>query len=261
MASTNKTTNLQLSQFIGSDKPTYLGDYNSDMQKIDQGYKANYDNIATAIAGVESATSTANSAVASATQATSTANSASTTATQASTTANNAQSTANSALSTASTASAKADQVASDLNDFMTQFNLSEITVYQTGGTNNIAYTGSSGGTASGKLTLATNTEGTMFKLYGNINMTSMTRDGSLIFTIQTSLRPTEEYTIENGGYSLSNTSTYKYPRFPSITVKTNGEVEVFAYSLEGHPNQCVTLLPMLYFNSSFGDTPIPSGE
>lgn len=35
MASTNKTQNLELSQYIGTDKPTYLGDYNSDMAKID----------------------------------------------------------------------------------------------------------------------------------------------------------------------------------------------------------------------------------
>ena len=28
MSSTNKTTNYNLSQYIGSDKPTYLGDYN-----------------------------------------------------------------------------------------------------------------------------------------------------------------------------------------------------------------------------------------
>lgn len=35
MSSTNKTTNYSLSQYIGTDKPTYLGDYNSDMLKID----------------------------------------------------------------------------------------------------------------------------------------------------------------------------------------------------------------------------------
>lgn len=35
MSSTNKTANYSLSQYIGTDKPTYLGDYNSDMQKID----------------------------------------------------------------------------------------------------------------------------------------------------------------------------------------------------------------------------------
>lgn len=41
MSSTNKTTNYKLSQYIGTDKPTYLGDYNSDMSKIDTQMKAN----------------------------------------------------------------------------------------------------------------------------------------------------------------------------------------------------------------------------
>ena len=35
MSSTNKTANYKLSQFIGTDKPTFLGDYNNDMQIID----------------------------------------------------------------------------------------------------------------------------------------------------------------------------------------------------------------------------------
>lgn len=41
MSSTNKTTNYNLSQYIGTDKPTYLGDYNADMLKIDTQMKAN----------------------------------------------------------------------------------------------------------------------------------------------------------------------------------------------------------------------------
>lgn len=40
MSSTNKTTYYKLSQYIGTDKPTYLGDYNSDMSKIDEGIHA-----------------------------------------------------------------------------------------------------------------------------------------------------------------------------------------------------------------------------
>lgn len=35
--STNKTSHYELSQYVGSDKPTYLVDYNSDMSKIDAG--------------------------------------------------------------------------------------------------------------------------------------------------------------------------------------------------------------------------------
>ena len=41
MASTNKTTNYQLSQFGDTDKPTWRGDYTSDMAKIDAGMNAN----------------------------------------------------------------------------------------------------------------------------------------------------------------------------------------------------------------------------
>ena len=37
MASTNKTSNLELSQFIATDTPTWLVDYNGDMGKIDAG--------------------------------------------------------------------------------------------------------------------------------------------------------------------------------------------------------------------------------
>lgn len=35
MSSTKKTANFKLSQFIGTDKPTFLGDYNNDMKIID----------------------------------------------------------------------------------------------------------------------------------------------------------------------------------------------------------------------------------
>lgn len=48
MSSTNKTTNYNLSQYIATDKPTYLGDYNSDMLKIDTQLKANADSAANA---------------------------------------------------------------------------------------------------------------------------------------------------------------------------------------------------------------------
>lgn len=116
MASTNKTTNYDLSQYIGTDKPTYLSDYNGDMYKIDAQMKQNADDIATATSAISSATSTATTALSTAQSAESTANSASSTATSASTTAGNAQSTANSALSTATSAQSTANQVASDLS-------------------------------------------------------------------------------------------------------------------------------------------------
>lgn len=57
MSSTNKTTNYKLSQYIGTDKPTYLGDYNGDMLKIDTQLKNNADSAsnATSAAGAAQA--------------------------------------------------------------------------------------------------------------------------------------------------------------------------------------------------------------
>jgi hypothetical protein len=43
MAHTNATANYELSQFLGTDKPAWLVDYNGDMQKIDAALKANAD--------------------------------------------------------------------------------------------------------------------------------------------------------------------------------------------------------------------------
>lgn len=51
MTATNKTANYELSQFVGTDRPTWLGDYNSDMSKIDTQLKQNADDIASAAAG------------------------------------------------------------------------------------------------------------------------------------------------------------------------------------------------------------------
>jgi hypothetical protein len=57
MSSTNKTANYDLSQYIGTDKPTYLGDYNGDMLKIDKQMKTNADSAskATSAAGAAQA--------------------------------------------------------------------------------------------------------------------------------------------------------------------------------------------------------------
>lgn len=91
---TNHTTNYELSQFVSADKPTFLGDYNGDMLKID-----------TAIAGVNT---TATGAVSTANAASATANDAATAAASAASTAATADANASSALATAGNAATAA---------------------------------------------------------------------------------------------------------------------------------------------------------
>lgn len=62
MSSTNKTTNYNLSQYIGTDKPTYLGDYNADMLKIDTQLKANADSASNAASAAGAAQAVAGDA-------------------------------------------------------------------------------------------------------------------------------------------------------------------------------------------------------
>lgn len=63
MSSTNKTTYYNLSQYIGTDKPTYLGDYNSDMSKIDAGIHEVQETATTANQTAGSAEAKANTAL------------------------------------------------------------------------------------------------------------------------------------------------------------------------------------------------------
>ena len=51
MTATNHTKNYSLSQFVGTDRPTWLVDYNGDMAKIDAQMKRNADDIKSAAAG------------------------------------------------------------------------------------------------------------------------------------------------------------------------------------------------------------------
>lgn len=48
MSASKHTANYNLSQFVGTDRPTWLGDYNGDMTKIDAQLKKNADAIASA---------------------------------------------------------------------------------------------------------------------------------------------------------------------------------------------------------------------
>lgn len=62
MSSTNRTTNYKLSQYVGTDKPTYLGDYNGDMLKIDTQLKANADSASNAASAAGAAKAVAEDA-------------------------------------------------------------------------------------------------------------------------------------------------------------------------------------------------------
>lgn len=120
-ASTNKTANYELPQFVGSDKPTWLGDFNTAMSTIDGGMAENKSNIESMDSRISSAESTASQASQNVSALTTRVSTVESSVSSATSTANNAQQTATSALNTANTANGKADTNATSITETNTR--------------------------------------------------------------------------------------------------------------------------------------------
>lgn len=181
MGSTNKTANLQLSQFVATDKPAWLSDYNGDMSKIDTAYGTldasvgSYDSRITQVEEKADALTDSNTAltqkvnamepqVTANTAAVSTLNgNVSTLQVQVGTLETNvsqAQSTATQAQSTATQAKSEADSTASFLNIVK----MGEVTNSTSG-----AFSTSGCTISEAYVRWALNSDGTFGKVYGNI--------------------------------------------------------------------------------------------
>lgn len=64
MSSTNKTTNYNLPQWVGTDHPTFKEDFNSAFSTIDSTMKSNADNASEAKTTADNALAAANSVTA-----------------------------------------------------------------------------------------------------------------------------------------------------------------------------------------------------
>lgn len=116
MSSTNKTPNYQLPQFINTDVPSWLGDFNEAMSKIDTQMKANDTKATGASTNAENANSSATLALETANQANTNASNAVTKADQANSNVQTAIDTANTASSTANTANQTANNANTNAN-------------------------------------------------------------------------------------------------------------------------------------------------
>lgn len=232
MASTNKTTNYQLSQFLGTDKPAWLGDYNQDMTKIDTAMKANAD-AATAAAGKgDAAQATADAASAAAD-----------TAQQA---AETAQNTANEAGTSAQQAKNLAQQVANYIDLQGSQ--PTSLTATRTAGT---------GSVSSSTLKVVKNNDGTLCKIYGVIEAIDGTGASSTITTSDTGLRPDAPITIDGHITNFArnrSTNVMGQTRFPTMTLNTDGTISISTILISGHAHS-ITLSDALLFIKDFGDT------
>ena len=212
MSSTNSTSNYELSQFIGSDKPAWLADYNSDMGKIDAQMKLNADAASTADGKGDTNAAAigtlANLSTTAKTNLVAAINEVDTNAGTAQNTATNAQTTANAAKTTA--------------DGIVDNFDFNQGTTCTVTSSNiNI----SAGSTT---LTSFANDTGSIGKIYGRVKGT--TNASSVSITFNSELRPTSSINID--GFCLayhpeSQSNTKAIIKMPSITIGTDGTCSV----------------------------------
>ena len=242
MSSTNKTTNYELSQFVGSDKPAWLADYNNDMSKIDAGMKDNAD--AASVADGKAVTNAtnigtlANLNTSAKTDIVSAVN-------EVYTTAGTADGTAQAAATAANGAKTEADA----LTRYLAITQTGKISPAVTGGTigniNDVYY--------------ALNADGTLGKVYGRLRFTVNTT-GTVTITLPVSPLSTEaQFTIAGACFYTEYGTAWDIINARDMVVNTNGNCVVTFSGFPVGSSVTMWLPPCLYFFTDFGDVINPN--
>lgn len=250
MASTNKTTHYDLSQYIATDKPTYLVDYNGDMTKIDSAIYET-DSLSkvneSAIGTLSNLDTTVKSDLVSAINEVNTQVGLNTTAIGNNTTAIGNNTRAIGTLANLDTID-KSDLVDA-INEIVSQFNIGNPVTYD----NSInPYTCDNGTVSYGNFTLVSNPMGSMAKIYGAVVHTPSTTNSSEITIGNSSLRPSTDIIINNAGLGISFSESATY--IADLKIKTNGDIVLL---IPGRPLNSLYFVfqPFVYFIKDFGDT------
>lgn len=241
MSSTNKTTNYDLSQFIGTDKPAWLSDYNGDMGKID--------------AGINTAQSTATGADGKATANATAIGTLSNLTTDAKTNLvaaiNEVDTHADTAANSAASAAGNATQALNKVNALIDYFTLSSTQVPSNKVTSS---TGEIQDTPN--VYVATNSTHSLGKVYGDIHHKPTTSGWQTItLDIDSGIHPDAQFTISTAGV-CNNGSSNGNQKLEGVYIKfnTNGTITVQYWTDTINTQYRIYLMPCLYFLTDFGD-------
>jgi hypothetical protein len=237
MSSTNHTTNYNLPQFLGSDKPAWLGDINPAFSAIDTAMKANETSANTA--GTDA--NTANTHIG--------------TMENLETTEKNtlvgAVNEVNTKLGTvgnvASEASINANSALTKANDIEATLNFTKFKNYNTSDfiLNNIT------NFSNGGFHVATNEDGTIAKIYGVLTFTISGASSSSI-TIHSDLRPETNINI-SGTVMMMSTSTGNWFE-QDISIAPNGDITLNFPARLYNTNVRFQSFACVLFLKDFGD-------
>lgn len=233
MASTNKTTNYELSQFIGTDKPAWLADYNQDMSKIDAGMHT-AQTTATGADGKADSNATKIGTLTNLTTDDKTSTVAAINEVDAH--ADTAQNTASSAYTLAGTANDKATAVQNGLT--LTAFSTTTFTA-----------TGATLVGSQSKLSTATNAAGSVGKMYGRLVYDAT---GSTV-TLTASVPFSPETNINIDGFCLLQDGDSGIMSVVPATFSSAGTVTITHEAVSGRRYRLAAIACMLFF-TDFGD-------
>lgn len=245
MASTNKTTHYELSQYVGSDKPTYLTDYNGDMLAIDTGiYNAQtkadtaYTNAGTADGKADTAITTANSALSSA----GTAN------TSIGTLANLTTTEKTNLVGAINEVNADVAQNTTDI----AKFNFTSFTTYDK---DSVDITTNGCTITAGSVTVAKNSDGSICKVYGSLTL-SKTNQTAHVYIANTGITPDSEISVNPVGLEIPQNGN-SYGSATAVKLGTTGTIELVSFGSGAGTNAVLLMIPFVIFVKDFGDQPI----
>lgn len=254
MASTNKTPNYDLPQFIATDKPTWLGDVNDAMSKIDAGMEANKSSGESTVGRVTALEATVSEHTDQIATVTETADTAGATATA-------AQNAASAASALATTANSAANAITNSLtfnpaNVVKKDATDSSVTVSPTG---DIVLSG-------GNLKCICSNDGSWMKVYGYLAGTIQHTNSGIATIIKfpgmVKFPPSEKYTVNSLGLSVidpvASGNANTIVNTVSIDVNTDGSIDLTIWAtIQRRTGIFINISPCMINNKSYGDTPI----
>lgn len=267
MASTNQTAHYNLSQYVANDKPTYLVDYNGDMAKIDAGiYSAESKALVNegAIGNLTDLDTTAKNNLVSAINEVNTntgtnTSSISTLSTNVGTNTTNIGTMANLVTDDKSSLVNAVNEVKNESDNNKDNIEKFNLTNFQTYNYQNTYVNGASLSNNECNITVASNTDGSIGKMYGffTVDMSGVSSGTIVNVVINTNFRPTTNINMYGVGFfvvMINGTTSWIYPQ--GATVNTNGQVTFNLQSVGSNEQVRVILYNSVLFLKDFGDTP-----
>lgn len=244
MSATNHTTNYNLPQFIGTDKPTWLTDVNGALNTIDTQMKANADSATSA----STSATTANNAIGTLSSLNTT------TKTDLVSAVNEINTNLGVVSGVASSASATATNANNKIDSLESKLNFTQFRTYTSSDFSGSGFTFNNVDSFS----VASNADGSVGKIYGTLNIECNNANGFEI-SFPTPLRPsaniaingvlwTNRETKDTGNKTAMLTSTINIATDGTVTIRKGGSY----YNCYINLNFVACLL----FLQDFGDTP-----